>query len=55
MKKFKRGDGYIGGVAQGLGEYSNIDPLFWRLAFVFAFGPILYVIMWMFTKKQVNN
>jgi len=60
MRKFKRGDGYVGGVCQGLGEYTNTDPIFWRLLFFFVLGPIVYLIMWAltdtggFTKEERN-
>jgi phage shock protein PspC (stress-responsive transcriptional regulator) len=47
---------YLGGVASGLGEYFNIDPLWIRLAFVcliFAkgVGLLIYVILWLVVPK----
>ncbi len=57
---------YIGGVAAGLGAYFNIDPLWFRLAFVIlsifnlAFPPgfifkgtgiVIYVILWIVVPK----
>ena len=34
-KKLYRGDGYIGGVCQGLGDWSGIPSILWRVAFLF--------------------
>jgi len=47
---------YIGGVAAGLGAYFDIDPLWFRLAFVgLAFvhglGVLLYAILWMVVPR----
>ncbi|MCF8303622.1 MAG: PspC domain-containing protein [Bacteroidales bacterium] len=39
----------IGGVGGGMGAYFNVDPLWFRLAFVvsfFAVGPLAYIIFW---------
>jgi phage shock protein PspC (stress-responsive transcriptional regulator) len=36
MKKFYRGNGYIGGVCEGLGNYFDIDPIFIRLLFLWG-------------------
>lgn len=35
MKRFVRKQGYVGGVCAGLGDYTGIDPIFWRIAFFF--------------------
>jgi phage shock protein PspC (stress-responsive transcriptional regulator) len=48
--------GYLGGVASGLGEYFDIDPLWIRLAFiVLAFakglGVLIYVILWIVVPR----
>lgn len=52
----------IGGVAQGLGEYFNVDPTIIRLLFVlFAIvhgsGVLLYIVLWIVlpTKDKVMN
>jgi phage shock protein PspC (stress-responsive transcriptional regulator) len=47
---------YLGGVASGLGEYFNIDPLWIRLAFVCLIflkgvGALIYVILWIVVPK----
>jgi phage shock protein PspC (stress-responsive transcriptional regulator) len=47
---------YIGGVASGMGEYFNIDPLWIRLAFVLLIfakgvGVLIYLILWMVVPK----
>ena len=42
----------VGGVCEGLGEYSDTDPVIWRLLFIFGsiftIFPFLltYIIMW---------
>ena len=46
-----RRDRVIGGVASGLGEYLNIDPVLIRVAFVViallsGIGVLLYIILW---------
>ena len=33
--------GYISGVCQGIGEYTDIDPIIWRL--ITAFGLVLFI------------
>lgn len=48
--------GFLGGVASGLGEYFDIDPLWIRLAFIaLAFlkglGVIIYVILWIVVPR----
>ena len=44
---------YIGGVCTGLGAYTNIDPIFWRIIFIFLpSGFWIYLLMWALTKKQ---
>lgn len=52
----------IGGVAQGFGEYFNVDPTIIRLLFVlFAIihgsGVLLYIVLWIVlpTKDKVMN
>ena len=47
----------IGGVAGGLGEYFNIDPVLLRVLFVLLIlagggGLLLYVIMWIFIPQN---
>ncbi len=49
-------NGYFGGVASGLGEYFDIDPLWIRLAFIaLAFlkglGVIIYIILWIVVPR----
>ncbi len=54
-------DRKIAGVAAGLAEYFNIDPVIVRILFVFGFllggsGLILYIIFWaIFPVKNVIN
>ncbi len=49
-------DKYISGVSGGLGAYFSIDPIWIRIAFVvttfvYGFGPILYIILWIVVPK----
>jgi phage shock protein PspC (stress-responsive transcriptional regulator) len=54
---YRDGDhSYLGGVASGLGEYFDIDPLWIRLAFLAliflkGLGIIIYVILWIVVPK----
>lgn len=44
----------LGGVCSGLGAYFNIDQVFIRILMVisfFAFGPLLYIILWIAIPK----
>ena len=43
--------GYIGGVCQGLGEHTGIDPILWRIVTVFGGFWFVYLILWIFLKK----
>ena len=52
MRKFKRRNGYLGGVCEGLGDYTNIDAIFWRLLFLFVAGLVPYLIIWVLTEKK---
>lgn len=51
------GQGMIGGVCAGLGEYLQADPTLIRLLFVFLAlagmsGVLIYVIMWIVVPVQ---
>jgi phage shock protein PspC (stress-responsive transcriptional regulator) len=57
-KRFYRDpdDKYIAGVSGGLGAYLNLDPTWIRVAFVvttfvYGFGPLLYIILWIVVPK----
>lgn len=59
MKKLYRSetDKKIAGVAGGLGEYFNIDPLVFRVIFVILLlpggaGPLIYFILWLLVPKK---
>tara|TARA_R110001583_G_scaffold4513_2_gene25991 strand:+ start:2541 stop:2807 length:267 start_codon:yes stop_codon:yes gene_type:complete len=56
-KKLYRGNGYIGGVCQGLGEWSGIPSILWRVAFLFVIPAALciYLTLWFFIKKDFQN
>jgi len=52
-------DRKIAGVCGGLGEYLNVDPLVFRIIFLFLLlcgggGFILYVIMWLLIPEKKN-
>ncbi len=52
-----RKDSVIGGVAGGLGEYFDIDPVFVRVIFVVATlahaaGLLAYIILWIVVPKE---
>lgn len=52
-------DRVVAGVAGGLGEYFSIDPVLFRLAFIFttiAGGPglIAYIVMWLIIPSESN-
>ena len=56
MKKFFRKDegSYIGGVCTGLEDYTVIDALLWRIAFIFLCGPnvLAYILLWALAPKK---
>ncbi|MEE2953911.1 MAG: PspC domain-containing protein, partial [Bacteroidota bacterium] len=46
MKKITRGNGRIGGVCEGLGDYFEVDPVLFRLLFIVAiFTPLVPAIL----------
>ena len=49
-----RGDGYIGGVCQGLYEWSGIPAILWRVAFLFIipFALWAYIALWIFVPER---
>ena len=52
--KMYRGNGYIGGVCQGLGEWSGIPSILWRVAFLF-FIPMafwIYLGLWVILSRR---
>lgn len=53
-------DRVLGGVAGGLGDYFNIDPAIFRLAFIAlmffgASGLVLYVLGWLFVPERTTG
>jgi phage shock protein PspC (stress-responsive transcriptional regulator) len=54
MNKFYRSnEKYVGGVCGGLGNYTGIDPIVWRLAFLFIPSAFwIYIAMWAFTENK---
>jgi len=53
----RRGNGYIGGVCEGLGKWTGIPSILWRLIFLLANFPsiLVYVILWIFVKKNETD
>jgi len=52
-KKLYRQGGYIGGVCEGLGEWSGIPSILWRILFLFTPGSFwAYLLIWIFTKEK---
>tara|TARA_Y100001972_G_C7543493_1_gene273383 strand:- start:315 stop:500 length:186 start_codon:yes stop_codon:yes gene_type:complete len=56
-KKLYRGDGYIGGVCKGLGEWSGIPSILWRIVFLFVlpWALTIYIVLWIFLKKELSE
>tara|TARA_B100000497_G_scaffold127870_1_gene171483 strand:- start:731 stop:976 length:246 start_codon:yes stop_codon:yes gene_type:complete len=56
-KKLYRGNGYIGGVCEGLGEWSGIPSILWRVGFLSSIPATfwVYVILWIFLSKPVTS
>jgi phage shock protein PspC (stress-responsive transcriptional regulator) len=57
MKPFylSKNERMIGGVCSGLGEYTNTDPLLWRIAAIFIPGTFwAYIFIWIFAKRNQN-
>lgn len=59
VKKLRRSrlNKIIGGVAGGLGEYFDTDPVFFRigfvaLSFIFGNGLLIYLLAWIFLKQE---
>jgi phage shock protein C len=46
-------DRYISGVCGGLGRYTSIDPIIWRILFIFVPNAIwIYLIIMILTKDD---
>ena len=52
--KLYRGNGYIGGVCQGLGEWSNLPSILWRVYFIFIVHAAfwVYLVLWIFLSRE---
>jgi len=53
-KKLYRGNGYIGGVCQGLGEWAGIPSILWRVLFLFVIPAAfwVYIVLWICLPKN---
>jgi phage shock protein PspC (stress-responsive transcriptional regulator) len=43
--------GYIGGVCHGLGNYTGIDPIIWRIITIFGGFGLIYFILWIMLEN----
>ena len=43
--------GILGGVCYGMGEYFNVDPIFWIILAIFGGFLPVYLVLWIFVKK----
>jgi len=63
MKNFYRSrtSNIIGGVCGGLGEYTRIDPVFWRIAFLLGSLCVhnaifwAYIFLWIASTKETSQ
>ena len=57
-KQLRRQDGVVGGVCGGLGAFFGIDPLWFRLLFLFLMlpggfpGVLTYLLLWVIIPRQ---
>lgn len=53
-KELYLGNGYIGGVCEGLGEWIGIPSILFRIGFLFVFpyAFIIYVLLYIFIKRK---
>jgi phage shock protein PspC (stress-responsive transcriptional regulator) len=57
-KLFRLGNGPIAGVCAGIGSYTNMDPVLWRIIFVlgtlFTGFPFIlfYIICWIVVPEE---
>jgi phage shock protein C len=57
-KQLRRQDGIVGGVCGGLGEFFGIDPLWFRLLFLFLMlpgglpGVLPYLVLWIIIPRK---
>jgi phage shock protein C len=57
-KQLRRQDGVVAGVCGGLGEFFGIDPLWFRLLFLFLMVPgglpgvLPYLLLWIIIPRK---
>jgi phage shock protein C len=57
-KQLRRQDGVVAGVCGGLGEFFGIDPLWFRLLFLFLLLPgglpglLPYLLLWLIIPRK---
>ena len=57
-RQLRRQDGVVAGVCGGLGEFSGIDPLWFRLLFLFLMlpgglpGVLPYLVLWIIVPRK---
>ena len=58
QKQLRRQNGMVAGVCGGLGEYFGIDPIWFRLLFIFLMlpgglpGVLPYLILWILMPRR---
>ena len=57
MSELTRQGGYVGGVCQGIGEWSNLPSILWRLIFIFImpYAFWVYILLWAFVPKKKTD
>ena len=56
--QLRRQDGVVGGVCGGLGVFFDIDPLWFRLLFIFLMlpgglpGVLIYLVLWVIIPRK---
>jgi phage shock protein PspC (stress-responsive transcriptional regulator) len=55
-KRLYRGNGYIGGVCEGLGDWSGIPSIIWRILAIalpaFPATVAIYILLWIFVEPK---
>jgi phage shock protein PspC (stress-responsive transcriptional regulator) len=57
MKKLQRfpKSGYIGGVCHGLGLHTGLAPIIWRIIALITPSVLVYVVLWIFLKRGLDE
>ncbi|MBC8266756.1 MAG: PspC domain-containing protein [Flavobacteriales bacterium] len=58
MKKLTRSKGKIAGVCEGLGNYFNLDSIWFRIAFILTFpiySFLIYILLWIMMENRLQK